>query len=185
MQWEDDAFRYLPDAPFDDGLFHLKVGNAVTQQATRLSVLLVNVDRVADTCELLGCGEARRARADDCNPFAGRLVRRVRRNPAFHERLVGNGAFDRLDGDRLVVDVELASGFARCRAHTPRNLGKIVGRVQIARGRLPMVMIDEVVPVWDLIVHRTAVVTIWIPQSMHRAAWTFVSASDSGTTNSS
>jgi hypothetical protein len=65
-----------------------------------------------------------------------------------------------LDGDRIVVDVERAGRLARRRAHAPRNLGEVVGRVQVERRRLPLVAVDEVVPVRDLVVHRTAAVAV-------------------------
>ena len=45
-----------------EALLELEVGNAVTQQAAGLGVLLVDVDFVAGARELLGAGEARRAR---------------------------------------------------------------------------------------------------------------------------
>src|SRR5262249_61162204 len=46
------------------------------------------------------------------------------------------------------------------RAQASGELGKIVGRVQIDAGVLPVAAIDEIVPVGDLIVDRAAVVTI-------------------------
>ena len=85
---------------------------------------------------------------------------RLRRHPAFLEGLVGDGAFDGLDGDRVVVDVERAGGLARRRAHAPRHLREVVGRVQVERRRLPLVAVDQVVPVRDLVVHRAAVVAV-------------------------
>src|SRR5262249_30080904 len=69
---------------------------------------------------------------------------------------VGDRAFDGLDGDRVVVDVERAGGLARRRADTAGDLGEIVGRVQVARRLLPVAAIDQVVPVRDLVVHRTS-----------------------------
>ena len=51
---------HLLDAPRDDGLFHLEVGNAIDEQAARPRVLLVDVDVVAGARQLLGRGKARR-----------------------------------------------------------------------------------------------------------------------------
>ena len=76
---EDDALRlHLLDAPVDVALLQLEIGNAVTQQAAGLGVLLVDMHVMAGAGELLGAGEARRARADDGDPLAG-LARRPAR----------------------------------------------------------------------------------------------------------
>ena len=82
------------------------------------------------------------------------------RDPAFGEGLVGDGAFDRLDGDRLVDDVERAGGLARRWADAPGHFREIVGRVEVLRRVQPVGMIDEVVPVGDLVVDRATGVTI-------------------------
>src|SRR5262249_20811232 len=144
----------------DDVLFHLEVGNAVDEQAARLAALLVDVHFVADAGELLGGGEPGRPRSDDRDPLAGPPFGRLGRDPTLLERPVGDGALDRLDGDRLVVDVERAGGLTRRRAHAARYLRKVIGRMQVERRRLPLVAIDEIVPVGDLVVHRAAVVTV-------------------------
>src|SRR6202034_1518649 len=67
---------------------------------------------------------------------------------------VGDRAFDRFDGDRVVVDVEGAGSLARRRADAAGDFGEIVGRVQIARGFVPVAAIDQVVPVRNLVVDR-------------------------------
>src|SRR5262249_234946 len=69
---------------------------------------------------------------------------------------VGDRALDRLDGHRVVVDVERAGGLARRRTDAAGDLREIVGAVQIARGFPPVAAVDKVVPVRDQIVHRTA-----------------------------
>ena len=81
---------------------------------------------------------------------------RLRLDPALLEGAVGDRAFDRLDGDRIVVDVERAGRLARRRADAAGDLREIVGRVQVARGLFPVAAIDEVVPVRDLVVDRAA-----------------------------
>ena len=82
------------------------------------------------------------------------------RDPAFLEAAIGDGALDRLDGHRHVVDVERARGFARRRTYAAGHLGEVVGRVKVLRRLLPVGVEDEVVPVGDLIVDRAAGVTI-------------------------
>jgi hypothetical protein len=76
------------------------------------------------------------------------------------EGAVGDRAFDGLDGHRIVVEIERAGCFARRRADAAGDLGEIVGALQIARRFLPVAAIDEIVPVRDLVVHRTSGVAI-------------------------
>ena len=115
---------------------------------------------MADARELLGAGEARRAGADDRDALAGAARGRLGLEPAFAPGAVDDRAFDRLDRHRRVLQVERAGGLARRRADAAGEFGEIVGAVQVARGLLPVVAIDQIVPVGDLVVHRTAVVTI-------------------------
>ena len=158
---EGHAFRFhLLHAAVDDPLLHLEVGDAVAQQAAGLGVLLVDVHVMAGARQLLGGGETGRTGADDRDPLAGLLLRRLGRDPVFLEGAIGDGALDGLDGDRHVVDVERARGFARRRADAARHLGEVVRRVQVLRRLLPVGVIDEVVPVGDLVVDRAAGVTI-------------------------
>ena len=65
---------------------------------------------------------------------------------------------DLLDGDRVGVDAEHAGGLARRRAQAPGELGEVVGGVQAFDGGLPVVAVDEVVPVRDEVAERAAVV---------------------------
>ena len=93
---EGDAFGlHLLDAALDDVFLHLEVGDAVAQQAAGLGVLLVDMHVVAGARELLRGGEAGGTRADDRHALAGLRLRRQRRDPAFLEGLVGDGALDR------------------------------------------------------------------------------------------
>ena len=80
------------------------------------------------------------------------------RHPAVGPGAIDDGAFDRLDRHRRVVEVERAGGFARRGADAAGEFGEIIGRMQIARGLLPVGAIDEIVPVRDLVVDRAAVV---------------------------
>src|SRR6185437_15410624 len=101
-----------------------------------------------------------RTGADDGDALAGLLLRRFGGDPTLLESAIGDGAFDRFDSDRHVVDVERARGFARRGANAARHLGEVVGRVQVLRRLLPVGVIDEVVPVGDLVVDRAPGVTI-------------------------
>ena len=154
---EGDAFGFhLRHAAVDDVLFHLEVGNAIAQQAAGLGELLVDMDVMAGARELLRGRKARGAGADHRDLLAGLHGGDLRLQPAIIPGAVDDGAFDGLDGDRVVVDVERAGGLARRRADAAGELREIVGRVQIARGFFPIALIDEVVEIGDLVVDRAA-----------------------------
>ena len=51
---------HLLDAPRDDCLFHLEIGDAIDEQAAGLRVLLIDVHIVPGSRQLLGSGETRR-----------------------------------------------------------------------------------------------------------------------------
>ena len=158
---EDRAFGFhLLDAPVDVVLLHLEVGNAVAQKPARPGVPLEHVHLMTSARELLGAGEPGRAGADHRNLAAGLFGRRFGEDPAFLPGAVDDRAFDRLDGHRVVVEVERARRLAGRWAQPAGEFREIVGRVQIDGGGLPITAIDEIVPVRDLVVHRTAVVTI-------------------------
>src|SRR5690606_23570639 len=110
--------------------------------------------------ELLGGSKAGRSRADNRNALARLALRRLGHDPAFLEGPVSDGAFDRLYGDWLVVDVKRTGRLTRRRANAASDLREVVGRVQIERRGFPVSPINEVVPIGDLIIHRTAVVAV-------------------------
>src|SRR5258707_12561244 len=114
------------------------------------------MDVMAGARELLGCGKAGRSGTDDRDLLASLDSRDLGRQPAIVPSAIDDGAFDGLDGDRVVVDVERAGRFARRRADAAGELREIVGRVQVARGLFPVVLVDEVVEIGDLVVDRTA-----------------------------
>src|SRR6478752_1279777 len=158
---ERHAFHiHLRHAAIDVILLHLEVGNAVAKQAAGLGVFLEHVHVVADARELLRAGHAGGTRTHDRDFPSGLDRGRFGLDPALLEGAIGNRAFDRLDGYRIVVDVERAGGLARRRTDAAGDFRKIIGRVEIARRFLPVAAIHQVVPVRDLVVHRTAGVTI-------------------------
>ena len=146
---------HLLDAAFDMNLFHLEVRDSVAQQAAGLGPALVDMHVMPGARELLRASQARRAGADNGDLLAG-LVRRQFGFEPERDGAVGDFAFDGLDGDRVVVDVERAGRLARRRTNTAGEFGKIIGRVQIARRLGPVVAVDEVVPVRNLVVDRAA-----------------------------
>ena len=153
---ERDALGFhLGDAAVDVVLLHLEVGNAVAHQAAGLGPLLVDMHVVTGARELLRTGEPRRSRADDGDALAGAHCRAFGFE-ALRDGAVGDRGFNRLDGDRAFFKIQRAGGFARRWADPAGDFGEIVGRVQVARGFFPIAVIDEVVPVRDLVVDRAA-----------------------------
>jgi hypothetical protein len=130
---EGDALGFhLRHAAIDDGLLHLEIGNAISQEPAGLGVFLVDMHLVTGARELLRAGHARRAGADHRDTLAGLELGDFRLDPATLPGTVDDRAFDGLDGDRVVVDVERAGGFARRRTYAARKLREIIGRVQVA-----------------------------------------------------
>ena len=141
-------------------LLELEVRDAVAEQAAGLGVLLV------DTCtswpaRASCCAQARPAGPEPttatvlpvCASAGSGLIQpsaQARSAMALSIVLMVTG---------VSVEVQRAGGFARRRADAARELGEVVGRMQVARRLLPVAPVDEIVPVRDLVVHRTAVVT--------------------------
>ena len=159
---EGDALRlHLRDAAVDVVLLHLEVGDAVAQQpagarrSSRRRAPRGRRARAAARRQVPAGPEPTTATRLPVCGFGG-----SGHDPALLPAAVGDGAFDRLDGDRRVLEVERAGCLARRRADAAGELREIVGRVQVAQRLVPVVLVDEVVPVRDLVVHRAAVVTV-------------------------
>ncbi len=108
--------------------------------------------------ELLRTGEPRRSRANHSDFFAGLHIGEFGFDPAVRPGAIDDRALDGFDCHRTIVNVQRASGFARCRTNAAGELRKIIRRMKIARSLLPIGVIDEVVPIRDLIVDRAAAV---------------------------
>ena len=80
------------------------------------------------------------------------------RDPALVPGPVDDLDLDLLDRDRVLVDAEHARGLARRRAQPAGELGEVVGGVQPLDRVVPVVAVDEVVPVGDQVAERAAVV---------------------------
>src|SRR4029077_19430560 len=91
---------------------------------------------------------------DDGDAFARPRQRRLRNDPALFPSAVDDEVLDRLDADRIVVDVERARRFARCGAHAAGELGEVVGRVQHIERVAPLVPVNQIVPVRNDVVYR-------------------------------
>ena len=128
------------------------------------------MDLVADPAKLLRRRHAGRPGADDGHPLAGLLLRRERPDEARLIGLVGDRLLDRLDGDGDVLEVQRACLLAGRRTDPPGELGEVVGRVEVADRTLPVAVVDEVVPVRDLVVDRAARRTMAVGHAAIHAA---------------
>ena len=115
---------------------------------------------VAGARQLLGAGETGRPRSDDGDFLAGLALSQFRLHPSFLEGPVDDRAFDGLDRNRRILEVERAGRFAGRGADAAGEFGEVVGRQQVARRLAPIGTVDEVVPVRDLVVDRAADVAI-------------------------
>ncbi len=155
----DTLGTHLVDAPIDEVLLHLEVGNAVTQKAADAVVALEHRHVVTLAGELLCSGETRGTRSDDGHLLAGLHARNHGHDETLVESPVDDPAFDVLDGHRFFVDVEHARRLARSGAHATGHLGEVVGGVKSVDGVFEPALVHEVVPVGDEVPERAAVVT--------------------------
>ena len=150
---------HLPDPPVDEVLFHLEVGNAVTQQAARTIRLFEHGGDMTGAGQLLRARQSRRAGAHDGNPLARASRRGLRGNPALVPSTVDDLAFDRLDRHRIVLDVQSTRRLAGGGADAAGEFREIVGGLQVIQRLAPLVAINQGVEIRDLVVHRAALVT--------------------------
>jgi hypothetical protein len=100
--------------------------------------------------------QASRTRPDDPDRMSAAGRRRGGHDPPLVVSTRDDRQLDLLDRHRVVVDVEHAGRLARRRADQPGELREVVGRVQVAQRLAPAVVVDEVVPVGDLVPERAA-----------------------------
>ena len=110
--------------------------------------------------QLLGAGKARRAAADNRHRTATRGLRRAGLDPVLGEGAVNNRTLNQLNRDRGILQVQGAGRLAGRGADAPGEFGEIIGRMQALGGPPPVVAVDQIIPVRDQVVHRTAVLTI-------------------------
>src|SRR6266508_389855 len=160
VDFELDALDlHLIEAPVEDALLHLELGDPVAQEPADPVLPLEDGHPVAGAVELLGRGEPRRPRADHRHLLAGPHRGRHGGDPARLPGVVDDRQFDGLDRDGVVVDPEHAGALARRWAERAREFGEVVRRVQPVDGLAPPVAVHEVVPVGDEVPEGTALMT--------------------------
>jgi hypothetical protein len=122
----DALGAHLRDAPVDQVFLHFEIGNAITQKAAWPIGFFEHDHTVTGARELLRAREPCGPRPDHRNSSAGCPLGRRGLNPAHFPRFVCDRVLDRLDSYGVVIDVQRARSFARCRTHATGELGKIV-----------------------------------------------------------
>mmetsp|Transcript_23427 Transcript_23427/g.67264 ORF Transcript_23427/g.67264 Transcript_23427/m.67264 type:complete len:944 (+) Transcript_23427:2462-5293(+) len=130
-------------------LVGLHVGHAIHHQTARPVGTLEDRHRVAHLVELVGSRHARRPRADDGDVLAGAVGRRLGDHPAHLESLVDGGALDVFDGDGILDDAQHTGALAGGGADAASELGEVVGLQQPVQGLLPILLVDQLVPLGD------------------------------------
>ena len=82
--------------------------------------------------------------------------RRLGMNPALVPCALDNAALNQLDGNRRLVDAQHAGGFAGRGTDASGELREVVGGVQAADCIFPAAVVDEIVPIGNEVVDRTA-----------------------------
>jgi hypothetical protein len=95
---------------------------------------------VTSSVELIGGGQTSRTGTDDGDSLASADLGWARDHPALLETAINDGALNRLDTNRILVDTENASTLARSRAHTTCKLREVVGHQQAVESILPLVL---------------------------------------------
>ena len=118
------------------------------------------VTRMAGAGQLLGAGQAGRARADHGDALAGLLRRGMTAaiQPSSQPRsTIAHSMVLMVTGLSSMFSVQDAShGAGQMR---PVNSGKLLVECRVSSAVAPLVAIDQIVPVGDQVVDRTAVVT--------------------------
>src|ERR1035441_3609321 len=119
-------------------------------------VFLIDGDGVAGAAQLLRGGQARGPAAHHGHALAGVVLWRLGMNPALLPGPLDDAALDELDGDGGLADGEHAGGLAGRGADAAGELGEVIGGVEAADRGFPTSVVDQVVPVGNQIVDRTA-----------------------------
>ena len=156
---EDGAFGFhLLETAVDVPLLHLELGDAVAQQAADAVCPLEDRHCVTGAGQLLRCSQTGRATADNCDLLVGGVRGANRLDPPFVEGLVDDLDLDLLDGDRILVDAQDTGRLTGCGAQTTGELREVVGRVQTLDGVVPVVLVNQVVPLGNQVSERATVV---------------------------
>ena len=143
------------DAPVDDGLVELEVGDAEAQQSSDVFQPLEDGDLIAAAVELVGSRQSGRSRTDDRHPLPVPSVG-AGLHVAFAEGSFDDGGFVLPDGDGC-VDAELqhTALFAQRRADASGELGEVVRLCQDVVRLAPLPLVEGVLELRRAVAQRT------------------------------
>src|SRR5690606_6373473 len=149
------AFQHLAPAG-DHRLVQLEGRDAELQQAANLLVAIVDNGLHAHARHAVRAGDAGRTGADHRHAVAGRLHRRQVRTPTLLEGGIDDVLLHRADGHRAEAVVERAAALAQAvlRTHAAAHLRQRIGRVAQVRGLADAVLLHQLQPLRDGVVHR-------------------------------
>src|SRR6185369_8162859 len=140
----------------NDGFVELHIWNAVHEQTANTIRFLEHRHSVARRIKLCCTGQTCWSRSNDGHSPSRPSFRRTRNNPTLIETTIDDRTLDRLDCHWLFSDRTHTRSFTRRGANSPRELRKVVCFVQELERRLPTATMNEIVPVGNQIVERTA-----------------------------
>ena len=149
---------HLFNTAINVGLLHLEVWDTVAKQAAHTVIFFKHRHRMTHTRELLCCRQASRTGADHGHFFPRFERGHQGLDPALRPSFIDDGVLDRFDPHRIVVDVQGASGLARCGADATGELRKVVGRMQNLDGVVPVALEHQLIEVGNDVVDGAAVV---------------------------
>ena len=144
------------DAAVDGLLLELHVGDAVHEKTPDAIGPLVDGDLMTHLVELVGCGKAGGSRSHNSDCHSSPILDDARLDQAIIPGPVNDGIFNVLDGDRTVDEAGDARALAGCGADTSGELWEVVGLVQPIDGVGPLSVVDQIVPLRDEVIDRTA-----------------------------
>ncbi|CAB4949700.1 unannotated protein [freshwater metagenome] len=139
-------------------LLHLELGDSITKQTARAIGTLEHNNVMPSAGELLGGSESGRTGSDHRNLSSGANGGKFGGDPTFGPRSIDDLNLDLLDRDRVGIDPEHTCSLARSWTEAAGELGEVVRGVKSIDGFMPMITVDEVVPVRDEITERASVV---------------------------
>ena len=143
------------DATLHDLLGKLHVGNTVGEQATGALVPLVHAHAHATSCELPGKRQAGGTGPHDAHERGG-VRRGDKRTHAPAPPVVGEQALVVVDGDRIVMQAEVACDLARRRTHAAGEFREGIGQQQACVRIVESSTVEQVIDLGNEVMERTA-----------------------------
>jgi hypothetical protein len=154
---EDDTLRgHEVGTALDNTLIKLHVGNAVHEETSETVSSLVNSNEVTGTVELISCGQTSRTGSNDRDGLASSDLGRLRNHPSHLETAINDGALNRLNTNRVLVNTQDTSTLTRSGTNAASELREVVGHQETVESILPLVLEHQFIPFRDNVGDRAA-----------------------------